>query len=152
MEPHVLLISFSSQAHIASCFRLGEALACRGVTVTFVTLSKHISQIRKVYTDEQLKSQRINLVGLDGVEKGNIFQKAKDFEESFKPYFEELLRNQKAGKAGPTCLMADRFLYWTKVMSLTLLHPHCILSLILSRRCILVLLEELIACLLRLFV
>ncbi|OAE23703.1 hypothetical protein AXG93_2253s1140 [Marchantia polymorpha subsp. ruderalis] len=94
---------------------MGEALSCRGVTVTFVTLSKYIAQIRKLYTDEQLEKQRINLVGLDGVERGNIFEKAEDLKLSFKPYFEELLRNQKAGKPGPTCVMADRFLFWTKL-------------------------------------
>lgn len=113
---HVLVISFAGQAHIATSFRLAKALAERGVTVTFATRQEYILSIKSIQSVEKLQKKKcLNLVGVaDHEDSSNLFEKVKRMKLAFQPYFQELLNNQRKGLPGPTCIMADRFLLWTK--------------------------------------
>ncbi|BBN03581.1 protein MpUGT13 [Marchantia polymorpha subsp. ruderalis] len=112
-EARVLLIAFPSQENVAACCRLALGLTSKNVKVTFVALKKYVNQIKKVFSAPSFGN-----VEVEGLEepRNRLFNRSKSMEDSFMPYLKKLIdaRNDEAKEITFTCLMADRYLPWSK--------------------------------------
>jgi hypothetical protein len=121
--PHVLVIPFISQGHIFSMLRLATQLRRRGVIVTVVGTEDITSGFNSADGDRSSSElqgldfqfvARPPLEGGEGRRPGSGFVSER-LKEALKPITEKLIRDKRAGIAGPTSIISDVFLHWTQV-------------------------------------
>ncbi|CAM6129417.1 unnamed protein product [Calypogeia fissa] len=125
---HVLILPVILHAHFAGIFRLAVQLAKRGVTVTFVAIEKHITLLK---TFDEVQDLGFNLVSYndsgpaqtpgDNWTTSLFLASVRDL---FQPIFNKLVKDQKAGIPGPTCIIGDRFLTWARDVANELNIPY----------------------------
>ncbi|CAM6120006.1 unnamed protein product [Calypogeia fissa] len=114
---HAMVVPVCLQGHFLGIYRFAVDLAKRGVTITFVGLAREIALLK---TFEELGGLDFNLVSYEDygsetfVSIGEPMLDILDFvpksKAHFQPILDKLMADKKAGLAGPTCLISDRYL------------------------------------------
>ncbi|KAG6556386.1 hypothetical protein Mapa_002329 [Marchantia paleacea] len=112
---HALFVpSTVAHSHVMSSLRLAKVLHEMGVTITFVAEQNSIGYIQSKPSIVYLEN--FHLVPFENPAKIEKFPVGRSYETKvvFQPYAEKLIADKKAGILGPTCIIADRYLFWMK--------------------------------------
>nr|QMU23732.1 UDP-glycosyltransferase 1 [Plagiochasma appendiculatum] len=118
-KPHALLVPLSGQGHVAPLLTLGMRLADNGITITLAGFKKDVVGIKEKY-GKQLQSLDFHLLELDhdpGV-IDNVKVKPPHVQaatgRAMEPVLEKLEADRLAGRAIPSCIIADFFMFWSE--------------------------------------
>ncbi|CAM6089311.1 unnamed protein product [Calypogeia fissa] len=106
---HVLAIPFTVPGHLNPMLRFATQLARSGITVSFVCMEDKIPRL----TSTETESPHFHFVPVQqpATERPGWLNFLKD---SLEPLMEKLINDKNAGIAGPTCIISDLFLSWTR--------------------------------------
>ncbi|XVF11823.1 hypothetical protein REPUB_Repub08aG0060400 [Reevesia pubescens] len=118
MHPHVLVISYPAQGHVAPLMKLSLQIAAQGVKVTFVNTEFIHEKIMASMPEKDREQSMISLVsipdGLEGDDRNDIFKLAESILRVMPGHLEDLIvkMNQSNLNEQIKCVIADTSVGW----------------------------------------
>jgi UDP:flavonoid glycosyltransferase YjiC (YdhE family) len=119
---HVLVLPIPHPGHLSPMLRFATEIARRGTAITFVIYEDTLAGLASKGIVHDLEALDFRFLGVSnhwGPTDNIPVNDSRKLEESFKPELEKLLHDQRNGVRGPTTIVADMFLTWTQVISLS---------------------------------
>ncbi|OMO89781.1 UDP-glucuronosyl/UDP-glucosyltransferase, partial [Corchorus olitorius] len=112
-KPHVLVIPFPAQGHVAPFMKLAIQIAAHGVKVTFVN-SESVHEKLIASTSGDIKEIRLVTIpdGLDAAGQRNIVTFTKQARIGMPGPLKDLIEQSNSTNENITCILADTNAVW----------------------------------------